>query len=593
MRLKHITMAMAAAFLLAACSKEEFEIPQKPETGNVPEEKPEEPEAEGIPLSFDVSCLTRQDISDVTTSRSGVVNQFVPGHEIEIFTGADSYKYVYNGTAWKAEQQITVNGIMDLKAVFPYSGKAKESELTIDITKQQDVMWASAQVSENAPSTVFNMFHMLSLVRIKLVKDEYTGKGQVSDVKIHDSYIDPIINVSTGKLYKGKTKGVIELDDNYIIGEDPQNATEVIVSPKNWGDKVYMTFNLDGKEVRYTFPETDTWEGGLKYTYTIKLRGREDQEIYKEDVPVDVEFWNKYGKDDRIVIEEKSYDDDENFFTVSVRRKRWGYAVHQNEATILHFNYTHFGQKPFDGKVRAVLTKDGKIVDQFHPIEHNKKEKLPVFLCQAYITADPGVYKIDLLFQRNGESTWFHGMDEGEPEEYTIKVLPPAGPMKPALRELYLEDHEGESFDLIYDIPDHDPFNVVAVISNKEKRNIRGTLRAVWGREFNIEGNSEFPSDKQESFKDDPEWEDVIGEKVIEIPEGVKFWKTMISCKVTASHPTPKYKWSYIHLYWKGENDTEWTLVRMDGDYLLNRNFKGYIFDEVTNNIKTVLESWF
>lgn len=49
---------------------------------------------------------------------------------------------------------------------------------------------------------------------------------------------------------------------------------------------------------------------------------------------------------------------------------------------------------------------------------------------------------------------------------------------------------------------------------------------------------------------------------------------------------------SYIW-YWRAENSDEWVLLRCDADYLFNCNYTGgYIWDETTNYLHIVPQSW-
>lgn len=49
---------------------------------------------------------------------------------------------------------------------------------------------------------------------------------------------------------------------------------------------------------------------------------------------------------------------------------------------------------------------------------------------------------------------------------------------------------------------------------------------------------------------------------------------------------------SYIYI-WRTENSNEWILLRCDADYLFNCNYTGgYIWDETTNYVKVMPQSW-
>lgn len=52
------------------------------------------------------------------------------------------------------------------------------------------------------------------------------------------------------------------------------------------------------------------------------------------------------------------------------------------------------------------------------------------------------------------------------------------------------------------------------------------------------------------------------------------------------------YAAAYVHLYWRAEGSSEWKLMRCDTDYLFNRDYEGYIWDETTNFVAVNPESW-
>ena len=79
---------------------------------------------------------------------------------------------------------------------------------------------------------------------------------------------------------------------------------------------------------------------------------------------------------------------------------------------------------------------------------------------------------------------------------------------------------------------------------------------------------------------------------------GIRYWKGIMTCQVTKYYPNPTYDGNgyatpVIHLYWKAEGTQEWKLLRLDADYLFNRDYTGPdIWDETLNYISVGLEDW-
>lgn len=94
------------------------------------------------------------------------------------------------------------------------------------------------------------------------------------------------------------------------------------------------------------------------------------------------------------------------------------------------------------------------------------------------------------------------------------------------------------------------------------------------------------------------EWKDEIGKVFVNIPAETRFRKGIMTCqfpfkRLTSRHDGVKYAIPVLYLYWRAENADEWILLRCDADYLFNYNYTGgYIWDETTNYVKVMLQSW-
>ena len=599
MRLKYLTLAMAAAFLMGACADDVIEIPKKPETETTPdggkeepEEKPEEkPEEYGEPVSISVG------IKGMEESRSGIIEKFEQGSEVSVAKGVEPHTFRFDGLKWHNTQDLKVDKETVLTAVHPVFSEVKsDGYIIIDVTKQEDVLYDQQTVTPDFPTAQFNMKHKFSLVRIKILKDEYIGTGVVSDFKIGNIATTSRLYLDNGhNLWVTESKGEIPFGEKYVLNDESPETVDAIVAGKaaDIDKQVTLSFLLDGERKTYYFPDWHRWEEGMMYTYTLKIKGKYNAAINKDDVPVDVEYWSQYGKTDDIVIMDTDESDWERYFTYSPRHKETGYYLYQNEAFPLGFNYDYWGSGKFHGKIRGVITRNGKIVEKFPADIHYPEGTIHFFETAAYVLSDPGTYKLEVLFQKEGETKWMRGHEEGNPDEYQFEILPTPSDNEPALRQLYMEEKGDYSPSSVYSVSDNDPFNLVYVISNRGKHRLSGEIKAVWSRDFSLKGTNQYPSQKRQNKPNDNEWNDEIGRMRVEIPAGHKFWKNMITCKIPVTYPAPSYyNKAVLNLYWKADGETEWKMLRLDGDYLLNRDFDGDVFREANNCLKIGLKSW-
>ena len=86
------------------------------------------------------------------------------------------------------------------------------------------------------------------------------------------------------------------------------------------------------------------------------------------------------------------------------------------------------------------------------------------------------------------------------------------------------------------------------------------------------------------------EWKDEIGKVSVNILAETRFRKGIMTCqfpfkRLTSRHDGVKYAVPVLYLYWRAEN--------ADADYLFNYNYTGgYIWDETTNYVKVMPQSW-
>lgn len=601
----YIFIAFIAAFL-SSCHTEDIPVPEKnsdnteqtEDSEDDPEQDPEDkPVNEELLLGLDAT------LNNMVESRRGVINAWQSGNEIGLYTENKNLKYTYDGSKWIAAEQYEVQNEQTVYAYHPYDQNATDMKLDIDLTKQEDVMYGKCAVTPDFPTAKPVMNHALSLIRIKLMRDEYIGKGLITDVMIKNVSSSLIMNILDGDIWIQEGKSDIPIGGGYMLNDDNPAVSEAILPPLYHPDGVSLSFKLDGKEMSYTFPSWHEWEAGNIYTYTIKIKGAYNGEVNKDDVPIDVEYWSQFGKTDDIVLRTVDYTDFENMFFIRTNHTKFGYDCYQNEGKPFGLYYTHAGSEPFEGKVRFVFMRGSQIVEKFQPIDIKIQGNWDGKKIQCYVTSAPGTYQLVPLFQRKGESTWFKALgyeQNGSDQEWMYEVKAPAPDNLPALRDIFLEKEGDNTNFLGYDIPYNGFFNVVYTISNKGKGALKGEIKAVWEREFKLKSNSYRPSTRKQNTTNDVEWADEIGRVSVSIQPGIRYWKGIMECKVSKYYakPTDSYGNAYavpvIHLYWKPEGSSEWTLLRLDADYLFNNDYQGAdVWDETLNYINVSLEDWY
>ena len=604
MRLNRLILA-AAMMSLAACSKEEIPEVPKPnqeQTGK-PEDKPED--KPGIDESI---CMKLSPtLQNMVEARSGVITQWQTGNRMGLFTEGTNLEYTFNGESWTATQPYEVKKEQTVYAYHPYvKGEFNNSSIKFDISAQEDVMYGQCTVNSDFTTAQPEMKHALSLVRIKVVRDEYLGEGVITDMAMDNvpRFINMNYTSGVSMPVQNSERISIPIGGGFMLDDEHPTIPEAILP--TWGSNygISLSFSLDGKRMEYVFPESHRWEMGMIYTYTIKIKGEYNAAVNREDVPIDVQYWSQFGKTDDIVLKEIDFGDFENIFSISTNHTQFGYDCYQNEGKPFGLFYSHYGVEQFDGRMRFVFMRPGtdEIVEKFQPIDI-KVNGWDGKKIQCYVTAAPGTYQLVPLFQRKGESTWFKadGYERGgTDEDWQYEVKAPAPDNLPSLRNILLEKEEKNSNFFSYDIPYNQPFNVVYTLSNKGKGALKGEIKAVWEREFKPKSNSYRLGTRREDAVNNTEWFDEIGTVKVDIQPGIRYWKGVVECKVTKFYSSPigtngvPYAGPVIHLYWRAEGTQEWKLLRLDADYLFNRDYTGPdIWDETLNYINVSLEDWY
>lgn len=176
---------------LSACEKDEI-LPEPeppvvtPGDDDGPEgDDPGKDEEEKIQLGITASLQAMQ-------QTRGIIEAFLPGHEMGVFisaAGAESpyvhnVPYAFDGKKWNAGGDAPVEDDAEVAAYLPYNGQtAGDRLIPFELADQHDILYGRASVTRDIPTADIEMRHAMSLVRIKILKNEYMGEGIVSNIR--------------------------------------------------------------------------------------------------------------------------------------------------------------------------------------------------------------------------------------------------------------------------------------------------------------------------------------------------------------------------------------------------------------------------
>ena len=565
-----------AISMLCSCEKEE--LPDLPEP--TPDPTPEQPQEKPTLLNLSTSIEL---LSEVTTR--GTVHTFLKDDEIGLFYNDTciNRRLVYTGTAWSGAEVALAPDLKNIYCYFPYNSKVtKHDAIPVDIESQQDLLYGMEQAGASKPKVEVQMKHALSLVRVTIKKNNYTGNGHIESITWNGIHKAGKYNVITNTLTPEEVKGDFQAGGNYYLDDskDPI-AVEAILFPVTSAEGISVTVVVDGEERVYQIPEAHIWEPSKAYTYTLTLKGGYNSPIDLEECAIDVNHWSTFGKTDDIVLGSS----EGNWFDISPAAIDYGSDIYRNEGRMLGF-YGYWtgldldtGNMPdtWEGDFRMVLMDNaGNIVDKFQPcsivVENGGMMKGTTR--RSYIVAPTGTYELGALFRKKGETIWqkANRLDKVTKQDMTFTIKEETN--LPALRMIQVEEEVNTGV-VIHNRRFGSNFNITYILSNRGNISLKGEIKAVWERTFDYTGHCYRPSSKKANTINDSEWQDEIGRVSIDLQPTVRFWKGLIPCEFPTKREMPTtsdgigYCTPMVHLYWKAEGSSDWVLLRCDVDPIL------------------------
>lgn len=191
----YLLMAVMACMTCSCRDEEPLPNPVPPVMEPENPGNPEEPDTGKVYIGIAPIIENMQE-------QRAVVENWKEGHCLGVTAAGDvNIPFTFDGRRWKAGKQVEVTAEQKVSAYYPYNVQYTDmTAIPVDITTQEDYMYGEGGVSVEKPSAVLVMKHALSLVRILIKKNDYTGDGRVDAVTFGGVRLSASMDVTSGKL---------------------------------------------------------------------------------------------------------------------------------------------------------------------------------------------------------------------------------------------------------------------------------------------------------------------------------------------------------------------------------------------------------
>ena len=554
--MKTIIKLMAASMLCLSLFSCEDAI--DPITPPVVPPTPEVPDA--IYLGIDAT------IANMLQTKAGIITAFKDNEQIGLFVTDGELGSNYNNNAsaanipstylmgkWSVDKNIEVSSDGWVFAYYPHDPAKKDGlNIPIETKTQTDYLYSEkSKISISKPKASVSMKHALSLISIRIRKNDYQYKGNLEKVELIGLQEEGTLNIATGEVTKTGEAGTVLSEPNIIINDDMLDAqkTSTIVLPTNIAESpVKIQVTIDGREFSYDVPSVHNWVAGMEYIYTLNLdKVFEDKPI----VDIDVAYWTKFGKDDNIVIK----DGKDNYkFRIEQLSTPYGRTIVQNESFIFNSWFTK-SDGAWNGKVKYTLWQGDKMIEQY-PAYRVIDRTWGEIRIGVFVTVPAGRYRLVPLHQEEGHTDWTYAYDRASEEsDWFFDVI--EDNTAPSTRWLSLVDVKNSENITFVDL--NKAFDVEYTLTNRGNVPLKGEVKAMWIRNFTGEFNLERDNDGDT-------WEDEVGRVSINLSAGEKEMKGIIPSLINTYRNSFVTYGARLRLYYKTDGANKWVHMRHDGD---------------------------
>lgn len=252
--LRYILLASLTC-VLSACEKDEI-LPEPEPPVVTPGDDPGKDEEEKIQLGITASLQAMQ-------QTRGIIEAFLPGHEMGVFisaAGAESpyvhnVPYAFDGKKWNAGGDAPVEGDAEVAAYLPYNGQtAGDRLIPFELADQHDILYGRASVTRDIPTADIEMRHAMSLVRIKILKNEYMGEGIVSNIRFDNVITRMTLDIrretNSPLIFDFSSRGSLQAGGNYHLNDADPVVVETILPPVyGYDQKATVSFALTERNI--------------------------------------------------------------------------------------------------------------------------------------------------------------------------------------------------------------------------------------------------------------------------------------------------------------------------------------------------------
>ena len=479
----------------------------------------------------------------------------------------------YQQGKWKVEKELELSEEGTTFAYYPYSDKVTNgTSLPVEIQSQTDYLYATPSVvDEKNPIAQIGMKHALALVSVQVRKNDYQHEGKLSKVEVLDVQTAGTVNISTGEVTKTGSVSDYAVERNLILDDNDLVKTQMIMLPTKIAEapgNIRFQITVDDKFYIWDVPKGHDWEAGMEYTYTLHL-GKTPEEL--PELELDVDYWTKYGKDDNIQPEDHTQPGSAYYDVVNVTMGAhpYGRTVVQGEAYVFT-GLVNDRKNGFKGRIKYSLWQGDTMVEQY-PSYYFECRYWTTLSIPCFITAQPGTYRLKMLFKEEGSNTWFLPSDRYSEERDWVFTVQKDNSV-PSLRFMNPEGYRMLPNEILK-FKLNQSFNMEFTLTNRAKVALKGEIKAVWHRTF----TGEFYN---QSDNDGNTWEDEIGRMPIDIPSTAEVYKDKLPCVISINRPPVKKCVPSVSFYYRAEGSDTWKLMRSDSDSELER-WRGADIDKI------------
>lgn len=575
-----IILIALVSFVVFSCSKDDVPPVTPPDPDPVP------------PTPKEVVLGINPTIAGIEPVTRGIITNFADNDKIGIFlTDGELGKNYQNNSntanlpasmsqgGWKVEKDIVLTREGTTFAYYPYSDKVTDgTAVPVEIQSQTDYLYSRpAVVDDKNPIAQVGMKHALSLVSVRIRKNDYQHEGKLTKVEVLDVQGIGTVNISSGEVSKIGDPVTYAVERDLVLDDASLVKTQMIMLPTviaNAAGNIRFRITIDGQYYMWDVPKAHVWEAGKEYTYTLNLNKTAEE---LPDLELDVDYWTKYGKDDNIQIEDHTQPGSAYYRVVDVENDAFPYGrtVVQGESFIFS-GVVNSRTDSFKGRVKYSLWQGDTMVEQFpsYYFECKGKNYFITLNVPCFITCAPGTYRLKMLLKEEGKNTWFIPSDRYSDERDWVFTVQSENSV-PSLKSMNVEGFAA-SDNLIRFAKINNPFNMEYTMTNRAGIPLKGEIKAVWHRTF----DGIFYS---QANNDGIIWEDEIGRISVNIPATSKEYKGKINCTIKTNRTYPKKYVPLISFYYKSEGSETWHLMRSDSDSELQR-WKGADEDKRLNS---------